>query len=123
MHARRQFFDFHYVTQSPITKTALDFFVCLYYIEGQAKEAIVQDSGKLHQTYYDREKEVVVCGSPQSGAKYGDHLQFISDHQTQRTRALCMVKNVLECLPMQKKQTKTKLLSLNTFQFINTHKD
>ena len=100
--ARRKFFDFHHATQSPIAKTALDFFVCLYYIEGQAKEAIVQDSGKLHQTYYDREKEVVVCGSSQSGAKYGDHLQFISDHQTQRTRALCMVKKCTRALAYAK---------------------
>ena len=51
VHARRKFFDFHHATQSPIAKTALDFFACLYQIEGQAKEASVQERTEIRQKH------------------------------------------------------------------------
>jgi transposase len=43
VHARRQFFEFYKSTQSPIAKTALDFFACLYHIESDAKDVSVQE--------------------------------------------------------------------------------
>lgn len=51
VHARRQFFDFYHATESPIAKTALDFFACLYQIEGQAKEANLQEPIEIRQKH------------------------------------------------------------------------
>ncbi len=141
VHARRKLFDFHHSTESPIAKTALDFFACLYQIEGQAKEASVQERTEIrqkhavpvletmkkwldeqygslpilrkpHQTHSDREKELAVCGLPKSGPKQGGHLQFIKDRQTQRTRALCMVKKRIRKLTHAKKQRHSRVASV-----------
>ena len=49
VHARRKFFEFYKSTQSPIAKTALEFFLCLYNIESETKNVSVQERTKIRQ--------------------------------------------------------------------------
>ena len=51
VHARRQSYDYHHATQSTIPKTALDFFACLYKIEGLAKDANTTERTEIRHKY------------------------------------------------------------------------